>query len=74
MPQIYITQKEVEALEFLVGVAHSASESATDEVFRREYDSASEVYFLLEEKISKAKAKQNTQTQIKRALRQIESD
>ncbi|TMO87680.1 hypothetical protein [Pseudoalteromonas ruthenica] len=73
MPQVYITQKEVEALEFLVGVAHAASESATDEVFCREYDSASEAYSSLEKKISKAKAKQKGQTQIKRVLRQIES-
>lgn len=74
MPQIYLTQAEFEALEFFRGVAQAASESATDEVYCRDYAAACEAYSSVENKFYKGKAIQNGKAQVKRVLRQIKSE
>lgn len=74
MPQVYMTQAEFDAIEFLAGVAHAASEAATDEEFCRDYDLASAKHSAFAKKFYKGKAKQHGKAQVKRVLRQIESE
>ncbi|GIA99417.1 hypothetical protein [Vibrio cholerae] len=58
MPKIYMTEKEYEALVFLVGVARNVSDVATDEAYIKEFNEASVQFASLEKKYLKSNCNQ----------------
>ncbi|MVE04466.1 hypothetical protein D6U73_17335 [Vibrio cholerae] len=60
MPSIYITEKEFEALNFLVGVARNVSDGAMDETYLKDFQQASEHFSDVEKKYFKANRKKSS--------------
>ncbi len=61
MPNIYMSDKEYEALAFLVGVARNVSDGATDETYLRDFNEADKHFSSLEKKFFKASNKTTSQ-------------
>ncbi|HGS4799301.1 TPA: hypothetical protein ACMDRK_003352 [Vibrio cholerae] len=59
MPSIYMSDKEYEALSFLVEIARNASNSATSETYIKEFESANKHFSNVERKYFKAISQQS---------------
>ncbi|WP_337915062.1 hypothetical protein [Vibrio cholerae] len=61
MPSIYMSDKEYEALAYLVEVARNASDSAKSETYIKDFEDANNHFSNVERKYFKAISKQSSQ-------------
>ena len=71
MPQIYLTQAEMDAIDFFQGVTMAAYEAVNDEELQKEYDKHSNQYGNLTRKFLTSKVKADNKAVVNRVLKDI---
>ncbi|GAA5141106.1 hypothetical protein [Thalassotalea piscium] len=73
MPQIYLTQAEMDALDFFQGVTMAAYEAVDNEELQKEYSKYSELYYSVYSKFKCSKKKAADKALVKRVLKEIKT-
>lgn len=74
MPQIYLTQEEMDALAFFKDAAQAAYEAVSDEALQIEYNKHCTAFYSVHDKYLNARKKAADKALVKRVLKDIKAN
>lgn len=74
MPQIYLTQEEMDALAFFQSIANAAYEAVSDEALQSEYNKHCTAFYSVHDKYLTARKKAADKALVKRVLKDIRAN